>query len=235
MAECRHPNIVLFLGLCMAPKDDGRCLWVNQLFFLISSYPQYSQSLTIIERISPTSSRIKPHSTLRIFQFNVARADSSIVSEYVPKGNLRSFMLGRRPFPWRLRLSFATDIARAIAYLHARDVRLSLAPFTSLISPSSQFCLAPHGAHLEFGWYQCVHRDIKGENLLITANDRIKVTDFGFARIMTSSSDEERARRQMTHCGTEVSCHPLLMCKVKKKTDNSSTWVLRWSMEKNSI
>jgi serine/threonine protein kinase len=46
----------------------------------------------------------------------------SIVSEYVPKGNLRSFMLGRRPFPWRLRLSFATDIARAIAYLHARDV-----------------------------------------------------------------------------------------------------------------
>lgn len=54
------------------------------------------------------------------------QADGSIVSEYVPKGNLRSFMMGRRPFPWRLRLSFATDIARAIAYLHARDVSLLL-------------------------------------------------------------------------------------------------------------
>jgi hypothetical protein len=30
------------------------------------------------------------------------------------------------------------------------------------------------------------------------------VTDFGFARILTASSEEERARRQMTHCGTEV-------------------------------
>jgi hypothetical protein len=60
-------------------------------------------------------------------------------------------MLGRRPFPWRLRLSFATDIARAIAYLHARDVRLSLFllnlshPVFPLSPPSS---VAPDGAHL---------------------------------------------------------------------------------------
>lgn len=26
---------------------------------------------------------------------------------------------------------------------------------------------------------QCMHRDLKGENLLITANERIKMTDFG--------------------------------------------------------
>ncbi|GFZ44643.1 hypothetical protein JCM24511_02367 [Saitozyma sp. JCM 24511] len=116
MRECRHPNIVLFLGLSKAPQGDGRVF---------------------------------------------------IISEFVPRGNLRQFILSPNPFPWRLRLSFATDVARAVAYLHAR---------------------------------QCIHRDLKGENLLITSNDRIKVTDFGFARI-TGRNEEEMKR--MTYCGTD--------------------------------
>lgn len=37
-------------------------------------------------------------------------------------GTLRSFILGKRDFPWRMRISFATDISRALAYLHAREV-----------------------------------------------------------------------------------------------------------------
>lgn len=49
----------------------------------------------------------------------------SIVSEYVAGGTLRQFIQGNREFPWRLRISFATDIARALAYLHAREVRRS--------------------------------------------------------------------------------------------------------------
>ncbi|KAK8844601.1 hypothetical protein IAR55_006448 [Kwoniella newhampshirensis] len=116
MRECRHPNIVLFLGLSKAPEDDGR-------FF--------------------------------------------IISEFVPRGNLRQYILSSHPFPWRLRLSFATDIARAVAYLHAR---------------------------------QCIHRDLKGENLLITSNERVKVTDFGFARIASRNAEE---MRRMTYCGTD--------------------------------
>lgn len=42
-----------------------------------------------------------------------------------PTGNLRSYIWDTRShptFPWRLRLSFATDIARALSYLHARKV-----------------------------------------------------------------------------------------------------------------
>ncbi|KAK4684325.1 hypothetical protein P7C73_g5859, partial [Tremellales sp. Uapishka_1] len=116
MRECRHPNVVLFLGLSRAPEDDGRVF---------------------------------------------------ICSEYLPRGNLRSFILSSHPFPWRLRLSFATDVARAVAYLHAR---------------------------------QCIHRDLKGENLLITSNERVKVTDFGFARISSRNADE---MRRMTYCGTD--------------------------------
>jgi len=73
---------------------------------------------------------LRPPSRLHLLRIKLLTF--SIVSEYVPKGNLRSFMLGRRPFPWRLRLSFATDIARAIAYLHARDVGLVFSCFSSL-------------------------------------------------------------------------------------------------------
>ncbi|GMK58196.1 hypothetical protein CspeluHIS016_0502280 [Cutaneotrichosporon spelunceum] len=116
MRECRHPNIVLFLGLCQEPSGEGRVF---------------------------------------------------IVSEYVPCGTLRSLIRSTAPFPWRLRLSFATDIACAVAYLHAR---------------------------------QCMHRDLKSENLLITSNNRIKVSDFGFARI-TSRNDEEL--KNLTYCGTD--------------------------------
>ncbi|BEI97953.1 hypothetical protein CcaverHIS631_0302520 [Cutaneotrichosporon cavernicola] len=58
-------------------------------------------------------------------------------------------------------------LSRAVAYLHAR---------------------------------QCIHRDLKGENLLIASNNRIKVGDFGFARI-TSRNEEEM--KNLTYCGTD--------------------------------
>ncbi|KAF9007314.1 kinase-like protein [Hymenopellis radicata] len=62
-----------------------------------------------------------------------------IVSEFIENGNLRLYIHDKsKPMPWRLRLSFATDITRALAYLHAR---------------------------------KCIHRDLKGENLLILLGD----------------------------------------------------------------
>ena len=80
-----------------------------------------------------------------------------------------------KPFPWRLRMSFATDIARALAYLHAR---------------------------------KCIHRDLKGENLLVTANCRLKITDFGFARI--AARNEEESKR-LTFCGTDSYMSPEIL------------------------
>jgi LIM domain kinase 1 len=99
-----------------------------------------------------------------------------IVSEYIENGNVRLYIHDKtKSFPWRLRISFATDVTRALAYLHAR---------------------------------KCIHRDLKGENLLVTSNGRIKVTDFGFARI--AARNEEESKR-LTFCGTDSYMSPEIL------------------------
>ncbi|KAG6853164.1 hypothetical protein C0991_006452 [Blastosporella zonata] len=99
-----------------------------------------------------------------------------IVSEFIDNGNVRLFIHNKtQAFPWRLRLSFATDVARALAYLHAR---------------------------------KCIHRDLKGENLLLTSNGRLKITDFGFARIAARSAEESK---RLTFCGTDSYMSPEIL------------------------
>lgn len=127
LQSARHPNIVQYIGLCLAP---------------------------ILDPVASAVPRTRP----RIL----------IVSEYLPRGNLRAYIHSKTlPFPFRLRLSFSIDTARAIAYLHARN---------------------------------CLHRDLKGENLLVTENERLKVCDFGFARIAAKSEEE---MRRLSYCGTD--------------------------------
>ena len=100
----------------------------------------------------------------------------SYLSHPFLSGNLRQYIHNKsKPMPWRLRLSFATDIARALAYLHAR---------------------------------KCIHRDLKGENLLVTANGRLKITDFGFARIAARNKEESR---RLTFCGTDAYMSPEIL------------------------
>ncbi|KAG0055230.1 hypothetical protein BGZ83_009285 [Gryganskiella cystojenkinii] len=45
-----------------------------------------------------------------------------------------------------------------------------------------------------------IHRDLKGENLLISDNMRIKVCDFGFSRVAAKDEDE---MRRISYCGTD--------------------------------
>ncbi|KAG0701949.1 kinase-like domain-containing protein, partial [Suillus ampliporus] len=46
---------------------------------------------------------------------------------------------------------------------------------------------------------KCIHYDLKGENLLVIANSRLKITDFGFAQIATRNEEESK---HLTFCGT---------------------------------
>ncbi|BGP03374.1 hypothetical protein JCM10021v2_007105 [Rhodotorula toruloides] len=151
MQQARHPNVVQYLGLCLAPPADS------------SSSP---------------------------------RPRILIISEFLPRGNLRQFILDRSfPFPWRLRVSFAIDIARAIAYLHARNA---------------------------------MHRDLKGENLLVTSNERLKICDFGLARVAPSGGAENEQWKRMTLCGTDGYMSPeiLLGLPFDLRTDIFSLGVL---------
>lgn len=152
--ECRHPNIVQFIGLCLAPPAP----------------PEYLPSLQHWDEDK------KDQSSTSQIPVKPSRRRILIISEYLPNGNLRSHIANTRlEFGWRLRLSFSVDVARAIAYLHARN---------------------------------CLHRDLKGENLLITENDRIKVCDFGFARIAARNEEE---MKRMSYCGTDGYMSPSIL------------------------
>ncbi|KAI9592396.1 kinase-like domain-containing protein [Syncephalis fuscata] len=99
-----------------------------------------------------------------------------IVTEFVSGGNLKTWIEDEsRLFPWSQRISFAVDVARALAFLHARNI---------------------------------IHRDIKGENLLVTENNRLKVCDFGFSRIAAQNEDE---MKRISYCGTDGYMAPEIM------------------------
>jgi LIM domain kinase 1 len=49
---------------------------------------------------------------------------------------------------------------------------------------------------------------LKGENLLCTANGRLKITDFGFARIAARNEDESK---RLTFCGTDSYMSPEIL------------------------
>ncbi|KAI9143667.1 kinase-like domain-containing protein [Paraphysoderma sedebokerense] len=101
-----------------------------------------------------------------------------IVTEYVPMGNLKQWIEDHtKELSWRLKLSFAIDIARALAYLNSRGI---------------------------------IHRDLKGENLLITENKRIKVCDFGLSRLIPFNEEE---KKRLSFCGTDAYMAPeIILC-----------------------
>lgn len=123
---------------CPVPRCVSTFLALTRLWSSLCSFAGMSRT-GLCRAPPPPPSAFTPPPALG----TSARTRILIISEYLPRGNLRTYIWNvNLPLPWRLRVAFAVDTSRALAYLHAR---------------------------------KCLHRDLKGENLLITENERVKV------------------------------------------------------------
>ena len=83
-------------------------------------------------------------------------------------GNLRQYIWQEeKPFPWRLRISFATDIVRAMAYLHARQcIHRDLKPENLLITANGRIKVT------DFGFARIVERtEVESRKLTFCGTD----------------------------------------------------------------
>ncbi|KAI9198512.1 hypothetical protein LWI28_017216 [Acer negundo] len=98
-----------------------------------------------------------------VVQFLGAVTQSSpmmIVTEYLPKGDLRAFLKNKGALKPTTALRFALDIARGMNYLHENKP----API--------------------------IHRDLEPSNILRDDSGHLKVADFGVSRLLTIKEDK---------------------------------------------
>ena len=107
-----------------------------------------------------------------------------LLIEYVPGGELFSYLRGEGRLPDATAKFYAAEIVLAFAHLHLTNI---------------------------------AYRDLKPENLLITASGHLKITDFGFAKIVED--------RTWTLCGTPEYLAPEI---IQSKGHNKSVdwWAL---------
>ena len=65
-----------------------------------------------------------------------------------------------------------------------------------------------------------IHRDLKTENILLTKDKNIKISDFGLAKILTSLSE-----MASTKCGTHTTIAPEIL-EGKKYSYSADIWSL---------
>jgi len=108
---------VLYIALSRAPSPDNR-------IFIISEFIENGEPREPMKRV------------IRILY----------LTKQLP-GNLRQYIYDKnKPLPWRLRLSFATDIVRAVSYLHARQcIHRDLKPENLLITANGRVKVTDFG------------------------------------------------------------------------------------------
>ncbi|KAL2322080.1 hypothetical protein Fmac_026459 [Flemingia macrophylla] len=96
-----------------------------------------------------------PHPNLvTLYGWCLNGSEKILIYEYIEGGSLEDLVTDRTRLTWRRRMEVATDVARALVYLHHECY------------PS------------------VVHRDVKASNVLLDKDGKAKVTDFGLARVV---------------------------------------------------
>ncbi|XP_057474703.1 LOW QUALITY PROTEIN: probable LRR receptor-like serine/threonine-protein kinase At1g74360 [Actinidia eriantha] len=96
-----------------------------------------------------------PHPNLvTLYGWCLDGSEKLLVYEYIDGGSLEDLISDRKRLSWRKRIDIATDVARALVFLHHE-------------------CFPP-----------IVHRDVKASNVLLDHDGSAHVTDFGLARVV---------------------------------------------------
>ncbi|XP_078430178.1 LRR receptor-like serine/threonine-protein kinase RPK2 [Wolffia australiana] len=104
-----------------------------------------------------TLGRYRHPNLVTLLGFHCSPSDMFLVYNYLPGGNLESFLRARPRPGWRRLHGIALGVARALAYLHDE------------CSP------------------RVLHRDVKPSNILLDREANAYLSDFGLARLMGSS------------------------------------------------
>jgi serine/threonine protein kinase len=133
--------------------------------------------------------KIRHQNIVSLLGFCVYRQTSCIVYELMQNGSLESQLHGPSQgsgLTWQLRMKIAVDIARGLEYLH-------------------EHCHPP-----------VVHRDLKSSSILLDSDFNAKISDFGFATVLTTQN------KNLIHKASE----DLLDGKVTDKNDVYSFGVI---------
>lgn len=130
------PHITPALGSCLNTTPFTERRDTQMSFYTLHSLAHLLQ--TIVYSLSRNTSRMVSF-TEGIF----IRAHHDTLT----LGNLRQYIFDKKkPLPWRLRLSFATDIVRAMSYLHARQcIHRDLKPENLLITANGRIKVTDFG------------------------------------------------------------------------------------------
>ena len=122
------------------------------------------------EREAFVQSQLDHPGIVKIYDYIVSELTYHIVMEYV-EGHSLAEVLGKqkgRPLPVERALDLFEKILEAVAYAHS-------------------FVYRDEGGETRRGM---IHRDLKPPNILVTTDDRIKVTDFGIVKLAGASESD---------------------------------------------